>query len=749
VTIFARLLSALGAARVGARYLILAVGLAASLSSALWLTTASANALVMHIGPVPVGLAPRIGSEYGLAGFPNGVPGKYLNSEGNPVLHASNTWAIYWDPTDHYHGDWQQLIDSYFHNAAAASGSLDSVFSVDSQYSDKSNKPAYYQQTFHGAYTDTHAYPTSGGCEDPDPFVEEDRIGPEVSGERTSVCLTSTQVANEVEAFVSAHGLPKGLGNVYYLLTPPGVTVCLDAGGPTGHCSDYEGLIGEESYENSFCSYHGAINPGNPPGGSANTILYAAIPWVAGGFADPHLRSLDRTGGYECQDGGYDPSSKPSEQHEKEKKLDKKEKEEFEAKNETEQAEALLAEKLEGPHEQEPNQETCPTEDGGCDYGLADLIINQISLEQQDIVTDPLLNAWQDPAHFENTDECRFVFAPILGGAVAANPETFAGSLFNQSLNGQSFYLNDAFNLAGLLLPFPGVGCLIGTSLEPKFTAPSPVNSEETVGFNGMESDISLNAGYTFPASGTPQPNFATYTWNFGDGSPLVSGYAPGAPACETPWLSPCAASLFHAYKYGGTYEVTLTVKDIGGNTASVTHEVTVIGPPPPGTPGGSGSGGGAGAGSAGQSSGAGASTTTGAGSAGSASAPIALATILSQSLRSALHRGLAVSYSVNEQVAGRFEVLLSRSVAHRLGISGSTPANMPAGSEPQLVIAKAVLVTTKGGHSAVHIQFSKHTAARLARLHKVSLMLRLTVRNGASSGSASATVSSSATLGH
>ena len=50
-------------------------------------------------------------------------------------------------------------------------------------------------------------------------------------------------------------------------------------------------------------------------------------------------------------------------------------------------------------------------------------------------------------------------------------------------------------------------------------------------------------------------------------------------------------------------------------------------------------------------------------------------------------------------------------------------------------MIAKAILITTKGGHSTVKIQFGKKTAARLRRLHKVSLMLRLVVRN-ASSGS-------------
>ena len=57
--------------------------------------------------------------------------------------------------------------------------------------------------------------------------------------------------------------------------------------------------------------------------------------------------------------------------------------------------------------------------------------------------------------------------------------------------------------------------------------------------------------------------------WNFGDGSPEISGYAPGlGPVRSEPWLSECAESVFHTYSAGGTYTVTLTVTDVGGNTA-------------------------------------------------------------------------------------------------------------------------------------------------------------------------------------
>jgi hypothetical protein len=107
------------------------------------------------------------------------------------------------------------------------------------------------------------------------------------------------------------------------------------------------------------------------------------------------------------------------------------------------------------------------------------------------------------------------------------------------------------------------------------------------------------------------------------------------------------------------------------------------------------------------------------------------------------------VRYSVNEQVAGRFEVLLSRSVAKRLGIGGASATGMPAGAPAQVVIAKAILITTKAGRGTVVIHFTKKTTAGLLRSHKLTFTLRLIVHNAASRSPASTTVVTAATLSH
>jgi hypothetical protein len=206
--------------------------------------------------------------------------------------------------------------------------------------------------------------------------------------------------------------------------------------------------------------------------------------------------------------------------------------------------------------------------------------------------------------------------------------------------------------------------------------------------------------------------------------SGLTSG-ASGATPCQAPWLSPCAASTFHEYRYGGTYDVTLTAKDVGGNEASVTNPVVVDGPAPP-SPNTGGSG------STPATTGSGSTSGPNVGSKLSPAKVVATQAVISHSLSSVLKGGLVIRYSVSEQVAGRFEVLLAGSIAHKLGLKGASAAGLAKGTPAQTIIAKAILVTTKGGRGTYKIRFSKATASRLRKLPKVSLMIRMVVHNAA-----------------
>ena len=564
MTIFARSLARL--ARSDSRRLTVRPLTGFAIAALLALAAAApAGAVVTEVSGTTVGLQPR--SE----ALGEGEPATFGDESGNAVQHGTSVYAVYWDPGKRFHHEWLVKIDGFFHDLGEAG--LGTGFADLGQYRDRTNAITPFQALYKGSYSDTAKYPT-GECTDPHP-------------EAGSVtCLTDAQLREQLQSFISSHGLPKGMHETYYLLTPPGVTVCLDASAT--HCSDYTLSAGEAkefkyesvSYEDSFCSYHAAINPDNATEGDGNTVLYAAVPWTAGKLGGALPTAYQQ--GYNCQDGGWNPE-KGEENREKATEPTKEEEEILkEEKGTPEEREELVERRrLEGPHQQEPNQEG-KGEEGGYTPGLSDLIINQIAEEQMNIVTDPMLNGWKDAEGKEVTDECRDVFGATAGpsggeiaGSVTADEKTEAGSLSNVGVGAGRYYINNIFSVA------EGT-CDGGVGLVARFTAPNPVNANEIVGFDGMESTVSLIRGNAFGPSGPPTTTYATFGWNFGDGTPEVKGFAPGAPLCEAPWLSPCAASAFHAYQYGGTYTVTLTVTDVAGNLTSVAHELTVAGPPAP-----------------------------------------------------------------------------------------------------------------------------------------------------------------------
>jgi PKD repeat protein len=572
------------------------------------------------------------GQTYGVAAeseaAPVSKPNTPLTYGGGPVVHSSAPYAIFWDPGDASAG-LQELTAGFMEEVGHASGSLENVFAVATQYRDSAGNAAF-STDFRGAYTDVDSLPASGGCSEGTP------------------CLSDAQLRAELAHYITANELPAGLNPVgaptpvYFLFTPPGVNVCLGGAGESGHCSK------AKSAGAPICSYHSVTTV------NSTQVLYAVVP-------------LNATSA--CQDGT-----------------------------------GLL---------QEPNKSE------------ADVVVNQVADEQIATTTDPLLNGWRDEtgAKEEVPDKCRNDFSVAEGSG---------GEEFNQTLE-RKYYLNDEFDQAALFDPYPGNPCIHEVAVQPKFTEPNPVASGSPVTFNSTESVVDLG--------------IAKYRWDFGDGTTAEVNCGARTP---TNHFGPAGcnessgvgnpnsvASTVHRYTYGGTYTVTLTLTDDGENTASVSHEVSVVGPsrpapaPPVPTPAIETT-------SASQIA---ASSAPAATNASPAATPIAATvkvvatqSVASGSLTSVLKNGLTVHYSVNQQVAGRFEVLLASSIAKRIGLHGASATSLAQGTPAQTVIAKAILVTTKAGRSTYTIKFSKATAARLRRLHKVSLMIRLVVHNGTSS---------------
>jgi len=294
-----------------------------------------------------------------------------------------------------------------------------------------------------------------------------------------STCLFDSQLRSELSTFIKSEALPKGPAQLYFLLLPHKVVSCFEEEDPE---------IKEEACSNNvFCAYHGSIE-----GGTANEIIYAGIPFSL-------LDSGDAKG---CQSDGN--------------------------------GEIQLPNGDRGSSDSETR--------------FADVALKYTSHEYIEAATDPLGNAWVDGTGQEIGDKCNFTgsgsepgedpnaFLPTLGGGASS------GTLFNQSINTGSYYLQSEWDNAGK-------ACLM-KPLELKAAAFTPSSASQFVG-----SPVSFSGTAVDPYGGE-----LSFSWGFGDGN------------------TGTGASPSHIYAAPGVYTVSMTPKDsLTDSTATpVEHTVTV-----------------------------------------------------------------------------------------------------------------------------------------------------------------------------
>ena len=150
---------------------------------------------------------------------PNPDPACNMTYHGGAlVIGPHTTHVVYWEPTGFsVTANYHSLIQRYLGDVAADSGRATNVYATDTQYSDSTSTFIQYQQTFAGALTDTNAFPaTVAGC-------------PTTDGTNTVAnCLTETQQATELDNFIQANSLPRGINDIYFLVMPNNVEGVLD-----------------------------------------------------------------------------------------------------------------------------------------------------------------------------------------------------------------------------------------------------------------------------------------------------------------------------------------------------------------------------------------------------------------------------------------------------------------------------------------------------------------------------------------
>jgi len=168
-----------------------------------------------------------------------GGSGPNLVYHGGKVLRTNRTVAIYWGPASGFASGYDTVINGYFGDVAAASGSTTNVYSVLNQYYDGSGSISY-DSTFDGAVNDTSSYPASG-CSD--------------TVSATSICLSDSQIRAEVAKVVSS----PDANTTYFVFTGRGVGSCYSA----GSCAFSQ-----------YCAYHSNVSV------KGVTVQYANQPYT-------------------------------------------------------------------------------------------------------------------------------------------------------------------------------------------------------------------------------------------------------------------------------------------------------------------------------------------------------------------------------------------------------------------------------------------------------------------------------------
>lgn len=272
-------------------------------------------------------------------------------------------------------------------------------------------------------------------------------------------------------------------------------------------------------------------------------------------------------------------------------------------------------------------------------------LVSPLSQGEISAIVNPYMNGWYGLGGAEIDDNgCE----PLPDGLDSSTVGTSSQN---------PYFLQREFNNGGAIQTDPNsLLCEGQVALEPAFVAPSAINQGD---------EIQLDGSTTVSTLLVPKEN---YVWNFGDG---VTAQGP---------------SVVHTYSKPGSYTVTLTVTDRGGNTASETHVIDVVGgngPTKQPTP--------------------------------KSKLKVHLQ-LMPQSLHSVLGSGISIHVTSNESAAGFVTVAISRGEARKAHIKGHGA---------RIVIGRGTVAGLKDGTAGLHLKLSGAVAKKLKQLRHVTLTIR------------------------
>ena len=159
---------------------------------------------------------------------------------------------IFWAPSGYsFTASYENVINEYIRDVAAASGQLTNVFSVLTEYYGN-NGVINYRFRAGPSLSATNAFPTTGNCT----VSAADTSGIYNDGTGYTACLDDNNLQAEVDTVTAAHGLPHNLSYIYEVFLPKHVEGCFF---PGSDATNNFCTINNEPTA-AYCAYHSTDN---------------------------------------------------------------------------------------------------------------------------------------------------------------------------------------------------------------------------------------------------------------------------------------------------------------------------------------------------------------------------------------------------------------------------------------------------------------------------------------------------------